>query len=687
MCNKTLANQCVRCDSRKRDNKPTDFITEAMRMLFVTLLPLGAHPPDRLRSFDVDGHAGAVANCERGRRIFDFPKSSPSTDTLLAHIEANSFSLASTTAKEKMIEETTTGRDGKSTTALVWSGTFEHRKPVSLLLVNPARAREPIQLGQENEEERHWNVESYKEFVTHRIQEVREAERLTSMSNPAELLRAPSTPAIGAILSEMCIQHPIGDGMRDLTTAEWLNAFVLGTSTSPPQSLLDALHGCTDEFICEAITAERPAAGVGIVLNLDPLNFSSAYRVYRKCDKELTDQLDEFMKSKPLLVNALLTIKHYEYETKCVQEAMERNIPLESRSMAFAKADNRQRFLVDGSLRGRSTLSQHPQFETEIIRTDNNVPPLLQRQCVLLRPEHASGCLFPDVKAYAKTSKRAIAALQRLPNRFTDPATVSVVSALHLHLCPSAAETRRMAALAISTAWGDSNAAVRLGVHPMPLHGHLLRMTESTAEPLASSPADRALLKAMENSPTMEAAAAFMLCSPQGAVPDAATLHREFNASILRKASDRTTIPRVPPLRKGDPAVPIPAITAALDRQPLGEWFSGNETLATATALASILAPLFGFQPGHPTAYYILPFCPSVGGGDTLGERHTARLLFRDCRDDLFVPNLDNTTKKHAAECALRNILESVGPPTATPCRGGWKVAAEAISSTFSSVR
>lgn len=683
MSKSTLENRCIQCKPRLRnqpdDSKPFDFITNAMRSLFATTLPYNAVPPERLLSLDQFLHRDDIPNSERGHPIFSFPPAQMSSRaTLLAHIEAGSFPLAFPPPRKM----TAVG--------------FQAREADSVLIPNSYTTTRSIE-SQGSEQDEQVRFEAHRAYVRLRIKEERENQRLLLTNRDASLLQEPLARAIITIFAGLCIDYPLGCGAHDPVIAEWVEQFVLGTS-SMPLSLHETLQECNlSDFVCERVTNDHPAAGVGIVLNLDPIDFSTAYRVYRKCDATITSQLDDFVKATPPpAANVLSAVKHYIRETKCVKGAQRHHVPLESESVRFAKADNEQNFMVDGCIKDPTRIfnmisrdnpnprfalrsvkgaegpvdvvSHHAQFLEQNMTYAADVALSVQQHVIPAVSKPTNGCLFPTAKAYAETAKRTAGAVKCPP----------IPVGINRRPLPTPL-TRQMAAIALSTAWNDRTSAIRLGINTDPIRKHLLKLTESAATPLVWNSVDRALLKALENSPEMETAAAFMLCSPPGATPDAHVLYRECSKSILRTAADRTAIPLA-----GDGAnhVRLSAIS-----QPLGAWFGGHKTLDVARRLALDAAPLYDLQPGRPAVHYLLPLCPTTGGGDTLGARHIARLAFPERTEDLFIPELDKVSKSHHAECALRHTLRSSEPSHAQKCGSGWKITPEALRIIFSRER
>ena len=748
MDNGTVALRCRACAPRKRAPPPTgqlvvaasgstapafDFATAAMRLLFSISLPFNASIPEHIVTrkvtrdggvwnYDMNHGTGYTPNRDRKRSIFRFNIEPPNrTGLLAAHMEANTFCLAynGKVRETKLVDSNTMGEtryeqiDGRIQVKEVeLSGRYVEVE-TGRYLPQPPRATifsdSPLSAA-------------HIEFAKLRIQENREAGRLRCSSD-ASILEEPSAPAIASTLFDSCVRRPIQFEKSVSIDAEWRNAFVLGTSDAPPPSLLAALEAGGRELVCEPLSDGRVAAGVGIVINPDPLHFSTAYRVYHESDKPLVDQIDSFVHSNPTLFKAFSAIEHYQLVTRRMQHATDHKIPFESKSTAFAKADRNQSFVVDGAVeyygmavrltaaRHRTAsncelvdvvgfdskvrlVERHPQLEVGgVVKIDDEVLLDLQQQCVFLHPlDRTAEMLFPDMEGYARIRKRAMSA-QRWLSGLTKPIAsdqlaMSITRGIR-SLRGIASEThsdvQRMIATGLAAAWNSPNATIRLGRNAAPLRRHLLRVKETSATPLIANQVDRALLERMQTDPGFEAAAAFALCSATGDSPDVSTLFTEFSGCILRKSKERTTIPTQSEVRPSPPA-PLTALLGDVSHQLLTEcpsWYNATTTMCAANCVISLAVRLYGLQSGRHPLYYLLPLCASVGGGNTLDARYTARLSFRERKEALYVADLDATSTPSIAECALRVVLqlECGGTPGQVRRRaGGWELAVSLLS-------
>jgi len=794
MDNGTVALRCRTCAPRKRGPPPAsqsivaagvstapvfDFATMAMRLLLSISLPFNASIPTHLLTrkvtrsregvwhFDENTATGYTPNRDMDRPIFRFKtESSNRTDLLAAHIESNTFCLAynGNVRETKMVDVNTMGEtlyEGVKESNSFCLAYNEMEKKTTKVSANTVgttvyteveykmRKKKVEPAGRCVEIETGFILkpppqatmftssplsEPHIEFAKLRIQENKEAGRLRCCSD-ASILEEPSAPAIASTLFDSCVRRPIQFEKSVSIDAEWRDAFVLGTSNAPPPSLLAALEAGGCELVCEPLTDGRVAAGVGIVVNPDPLHFSTAYRVYHESDRPLVDQIDSFVHSNPALFKAFSAIEHYQLITRRIQHVTDHKIALESKSTAFAKADRNQNFVVDGAVEDNrlalrltaarlgSTASngelveslvdvvgfdgkvrlveRHPQLEVGgVVKIEDEILLDLQQQCVFLQPMNRTAeMLLPDMEGYARIRKRAMSA-QRWLSGLTKPIAsdqlaMSITRGIR-SLRGIASEThsdmQRMIATGLAAAWNSPNATIRLGRNAAPLRRHFLRMKETSATPLIANTVDRALLERMQTDPEFEAAAAFALSAGPRFRPDVSTLFTEFSDCILRKAKERTTIPThsTESHLNHPPPMPLTALLGDVSQRLLTEcpsWHSGNTTICAAKCMLSLVATLYGFERKRHPLYYLLPLCASVGGGDTLGERYTARLSFRARKEALYVPNLDAESAQSIAECALRVVLqlECGGTPgQVRRCAGGWELATSLLSLEFS---
>ena len=745
MDNATVALRCRACAPRKRGPPPTgqlvvaasgsttpafDFATAAMRLLFSISLPFNAIIPEHIVTrkvtrdggvwnYDTNHGIGCTPNRDRKRSIFRFNiEPLNRTGLLAAHMEANTFCLAynGKVKETKLVDSNTMGEtryeqiDGRIQVrevelsgryVEVETGRYLPQPPRSTIFSNSPLSAAHI------------------EFAKLRIQENREAGRLRCCSD-ASILEEPSAPAIASTLFDSCVRRPIQFEKSVSIDADWRDAFVLGTSDAPPPSLLAALEAGGCELVCEPLSDGRVAAGVGVVINPDPLHFSTAYRVYHESDKPLVDQIDSFVHSNPTLFKAFSAIEHYQLITRRIQHAADHKIPLESKSTAFAKADRNQSFVVDCAVenyelamrliaaRHRTAsncelvdvvgfdskvrlVERHPQLEVGgVVKIDDEILLDLQQQCVFLQPmDRTAEMLLPDMEGYARIRRRAISA-QRWLSGLTKPIAsdqlaMSIVRGIRGIASETHYDVQRMIATGLAAAWNSPNATIRLGRNAAPLRRHLLRMEETTATPLIANDVDRALLERMQTDPGFEAAAAFALSAGPRFRPDVSTLFTEFSDCILRKSKERTTIPTQSEVRPSPPA-PLTALLGDVSHQLLTEcpsWYNATTTMCAANCVISLAVRLYGLQSGRHPLYYLLPLCASVGGGNTLDARYTARLSFRERKEALYVADLDATSTPSIAECALRVVLQldcGGTPGQVRRCAGGWELAASLLS-------
>jgi hypothetical protein len=571
--------------------------------------------------------------------------------------------------------------------------------------------------------------EPHIEFAKLRIQENREAGHLRCCSD-ASILEEPSAPATASMLFHSCVRRPIQFEKSVSVDAEWRDALVLGTSDVPPPSLLAALEAEGCELVCEPLTDGRVAAGVGIVINPDPLHFSTAYRVYHESDRPLVDQIDSFAHSNPTLFKAFSAIEYYQLITRRVQHATIHKIPLESKSTAFAKTDRNQNFVVDGAVEDyglavRLTaarhhtasngelveslldvvgfdskvrlVERHPQLQVGgVVKVEDEILLDLQQQCVFLQPlDRKAELLLPDMEGYARIRKRAMSAQRWLSGQTKPIASnqlaMSIIRGIRSRrgvASETHSDVQRMIATGLAAAWNSPVATIRLGRNAAPLRRHLLRIKETSATPLIASPVDRALLERMLTDPEFEAAAAFALSAGPRFRPDVSTLFTEFSDCILRKSRERTTIPTqsTESHLNHPPPMPLTALLGDVAHRLLTEcpsWHSGSTTIGAAECVISLAVRLYGLQRGRHPLYYLLPLCASVGGGDTLEARYTARLSLRERKEALYVPDLDATSVQSIAECALRAVLQlecGDTPGQVRRCVGGWELSASLLS-------